>query len=220
MNKEELKELVKRYFKLTEETITPDTTVEEANEKFANAKLIDGTEVTNMVDAEFEVGQVLHVITEEGEHVIAPSGEHELESGIVVTVNGEGVITGIKRPDEEGQGSLAEEDLPVASVDSVEMEEVEVEIGEVPSLEEAIVSAISEIVAPEIEAMKLKLAEIEEAMKEHMSKPAQAPTLESKFNKIQDIKKADSKGLPSFDTKKAQMDLILKAKTTKLSKNA
>ena len=221
MNKEELKELVKRYFKLTEETITPDTTVEEAKQ-FASAKLIDGTEVTNMVDAEFEVGQVLHVITEEGEHVIAPSGEHQLESGILVTVDGSGVITGIKRPGDEGEGSLAEEeissDLPV---DSVDMAEVEVEIGEEgKSLEEAIISAISEIVAPEIEAMKEKMAEIEEAMKEHMSKPAQAPTLESKFNKIQDIKKAVKEGLPSFDMKKAQMELVLKAKQKQLSKNA
>jgi hypothetical protein len=38
--------------------------------------------------------------------VVAPEGEHTTESGIVLTVDSESVITGVKYPDEEGEGSL------------------------------------------------------------------------------------------------------------------
>ena len=172
MNKTELKELVKTYFNLTENTTTE--TIEKAT--FATAKLIDGTEVTNMKDSEFEVGDELHVITADGEHVIAPSGEHELESGIVVTVDEAGAITGIKRPDEEGEGSLEAEAHPASEEMAAEVETseektmleeeiIEEEIMEDQDIRETIIEAIAEVVAPEIEAMKKKMAEIEEGMK-------------------------------------------------------
>lgn len=227
MNKEELKELVKKYFSLTEMNKTETETQEfTEQQEFATAELIDGTKVTNMQDSEFEVGNVLHVITETGEHVVAPSGEHELKSGIVVTVDGEGLITGIKRPGEEGEGSLEaaeestdefateEEAAPEASEEKTELaehDEMEPEALEDEGIKEAIVSAIAEVVAPELEMLKTKMAEIEEKMKEYYSEtPASVPTSESRFSTIQRIKNNESKSTP-FDLRKTQMEMALKA---------
>jgi len=191
MNKEELKDIVKKYFNLAEmnEQTLVDT---EVKENFTEATLADGTKITNMVDADFEVGQELHVITEEGEHVLAPSGEHTTESGIVITVDGEGKITGVKHPDAEGEGSLEEEATPVSeemSTENVEMaehpeDEVVVEAMEDMDIKEAIVEAIAEVVAPELEILKKKMAEMEEYMKKvYAEEPAAKPSSESKFSK-------------------------------------
>lgn len=78
-------------------------------EQFVTATLEDGTRITNESSDDFEVGQTLYVITEEGETVNAPEGEHVTESGIQIVVNSEGTITGVRKPDEEGEGSLEAE---------------------------------------------------------------------------------------------------------------
>ena len=216
MNKEELKDIVKKYFNLAEmnEQTLVDT---EVKETFTEATLADGTKITNMVDADFEVGQELHVITEEGEHVLAPSGEHTTESGIVITVDGEGKITGVKHPDAEGEGSLEEEATPVSeemSTEKVEMAEhpedevVEEAMEEGMDVKEAIVEAIAEVVAPELEMLKKKMAEMEEYMKKvYAEQPAAKPSSESKFSKSgSDPLKALDK---TFNRNKARYEQIL-----------
>lgn len=219
MQKEELKSLVQKYFNLVE---AKETT----KETFVEAELIDDTKITNMVDADFEVGQVLHVITEEGEHVLAPSGEHVTKSGIILTVDGEGIITGVKHPEGEGEGSLeAAEEVEMSEETVVEesKEEMAEEIVEETTMEEdgikeAIVEAIAEVVAPELEAMKQKMAEIEEKMKDYMSAtPSAVPTAEAKFAKIKEVKQNGPKGL-SFNAKEAQKEMILKAWKNKTNK--
>jgi hypothetical protein len=109
MTKSELKDLVKGYFNLTDNKEIETKSEDITKEKFASGELIDGTKVNNGSDKEFEVGDSLFVETEAGEVVDAPSGEHELKDGTVVVVDGEGKITGLRKPDETGQGSLAEE---------------------------------------------------------------------------------------------------------------
>lgn len=174
MNKSELKDLVKKYFNLTEINTTEDKQV------FAEATLVDGTKVTNKMEGDFEVGQELHVITAEGEEVAAPAGEHTTESGIVVTVSEEGIITGIHHPGEEGEGSLE------ASEEEMAKEEMEEEIVEAVSSED-LLEAISELVMPEIEAMKAemsscmeRLAKAEEMMAKYEEKMSATPAAESK----------------------------------------
>jgi hypothetical protein len=54
-----------------------------------------------------------------------------------------------------------------------------------------IIEAIAEVVAPEIDAMKKKMAEIEEVMKEHMSKPASETVSEKRFNKANKANKPE-----------------------------
>lgn len=185
MDKKTLKELVKTYFNL--EDIKTEDTTHKTEQKFAVAHLIDGTQVTNDKDSEFAEGDALFVITEDGEKVQAPSGEHELESGIVVTVSEEGVITGIKRPGEEGEGSLEAS----AQTKLAEEEIVEEMEDEESDIKEAIIEAIMEEVAPRMQEMEqkmsecmTKLADYEEKMKEYMAEPAQAPTSEKKFSKV------------------------------------
>ena len=204
MNKEELKSLVKKYFNLTEIDNNPVNKEEVKEESFAVAHLADGTEISNKAPKDFGVGDTLYVITGEGEEVLAPSGEHTTSSGIVLTVDEEGKITGVKRPDEAGEGSLeemsaeevTEQKTEMAEHDEEEvMEEHEVSEEEVAleehDVKEAIVEAIAEVVKPELEALKAKLAEHEtkmaeheEKMKDYMSKESAAPSVsESKFSK-------------------------------------
>lgn len=75
-------------------------------EMMTKAKLTDGTEIETNEGGEFQVGEKLFVITQDGEKVQAPAGEHTTESGITLTVDGEGTITGVKYPDKDGEGSL------------------------------------------------------------------------------------------------------------------
>lgn len=80
--------------------------VETGTEMLTKAKLTDGTEIETDEEGDFQVGQKLYVITEAGEKVSAPEGEHTTESGITLTVDRDGFITGVKYPDESGEGSL------------------------------------------------------------------------------------------------------------------
>jgi len=208
MTKTELKDIVKRYFNLTETEDVTETPVE----SFAEARLIDGTKVKNEKDSAFAVGDDLFVETEDGETVQAPTGEHELESGIVVTVDEEGKITGIKRPGEEGEGSLesSEEEMSETPAEKTELEDDEKKMEE-PS--EEIIEAIAEIVMPEIEAMKEKMAdyetkmkEYEDKMKEYMSEtPASDSKTAARFSK-QSTSIKNSEG-PKYNKRRYEMTL-------------
>ncbi len=220
MDKSQLKELVMHYFNLEEKS-----TATEEKVAMAAAKLIDGTEIHTMGEGGFEVGQVAHVMTEEGEMVTAPSGEHELEDGTVLVIDGEGVITGLKTKDAEGEGSLeAAEETPEAELpamtemaeegveEALEEEEVAVamEESEGQDVREAIIEAIAEVVAPELEAMKTKLAEMEEKMKEHYAAtPASESSLEKKFSKTESKTPYWASSTEKMDFKKMQYDAVL-----------
>ncbi len=239
MDKNELKDLVKSYFNLTEKNIENSENTEEV--KLQSAKLVDGTPITNDKDTDFEVGDEVHVTTEAGEKVLAPSGEHALEDGIVLVIDGEGKITGLHKPGETGQGSLAEE-LPdkgpakilneeeKLSEEKVEAEETEVELNdaieegdELPmseheeedmadhSMKEDIIEAIMEEIAPKIEEMQKKLADHEEKMKEHYSSAASESVTEKAFSKA-GFGSKPSEELFQFNTtdfKKMQYENIL-----------
>lgn len=89
------------------EEVTAEETTEDEVEvevELSEATLVDGTKV--VTDGDFEVGKPLFVITEAGEKVMCPPGEHTTESGIVLVVNAEGVLTGVKQPGETPEGSL------------------------------------------------------------------------------------------------------------------
>ena len=184
MNKSELKDLVKGYFNLEDKNdIKESVSTEEV--KLQSAKLVDGTPITNGEDKDFEVGDHVMVTTEAGDSVLAPSGEHVLEDGITLVIDGEGVITGLHKPDESGQGSLSKEEeasketeveladdminesdaLPMAEHDDEDhMDEHKDE--QMPEIIEAIMAEL----APTIKEMKKKLAEHEEKMAEHEEK--------------------------------------------------
>ena len=94
----------------TEEGVVDEAEVkvedETSTDMMSSAVLTDGTKVETDTAGEFVVGDKLYFITEEGERVQAPEGEHTTESGIVLVTDSEGIITGVKYPDEAGEGSL------------------------------------------------------------------------------------------------------------------
>jgi hypothetical protein len=67
-------------------------------EKFYSTKLIDGTEVTNNLDEDFKIGQVLYVV---GDSTLtpAPAGSHITRENLKVTVDIESVIIAIESGD-------------------------------------------------------------------------------------------------------------------------
>ena len=188
MNKSELKDLVKNYFSLEDKNIETPKSVE----NFQSAKLVDGTPISNKSEDEFEVGQEVYVTTEAGEEVIAPSGEHALDNGDVLVVDGEGKITGLHKPDESGQGSLSKEDEAAEETLAEVKEEKAVELaddainvadalplaehGDEESMDEhgderaEIIEAILEEIGPKIVELQKKLEEHEVTMAEHADK--------------------------------------------------
>lgn len=222
MNKNELKDLVKGYFNLTDKQEDIKESKEITKEAFASGELIDGTKVNNGSDKDLEVGDSLFVETEAGETVDAPSGEHELKDGTVVVVDGEGKITGLHKDGETGQGSLAEElpDSGPAKILNEEeklsevKEEVELaenaidESGDLPmsehgdeedmeehGIKEEIIEAIMGEIAPMMDEMKKKLEEHEEKMKEHYSSAASESVTEKAFSKAGFGSKPEGEGL-------------------------
>lgn len=156
-----------------------DVVVEEG---MAEATLADGTKITNKMEGEFEVGQVLYVITEDGSEQIAPQGEHSTSSGITLVVSAEdGVITGIKRPDEEGEGSLENRD-------NTEMEKV---VEELMKVMEKMGETINELKGEQ------------EKMRADFSKIAEAPAGE----KVRDKKHGFNADLKTFDKAQAIYNL-------------
>jgi len=82
------------------------TDIEIETEVMSKATLADGTKIETDEEGDFQVGQKLFVVTEGGDKTAAPEGMHTTDSGIAVTVDAAGIITGVKYPDESGEGSL------------------------------------------------------------------------------------------------------------------
>jgi len=93
-----------------------ETEIEVDTEVMSKATLTDGTTIETDEEGDFAVGQKLFVIDSEGNKVQAPEGEHTTESGITLVVDAEGFITGVKYPDESGEGSLEEMKQDMASM--------------------------------------------------------------------------------------------------------
>jgi len=89
--------------------------------KLAEARLMDGTTVTNNLDADLELGQTLYVVDTDGTLVLAPAAqEHQLEDGTIVVLDEASIIVEIR-------AAGAEE---VEETEEPSTEEVEVEASE------------------------------------------------------------------------------------------
>jgi len=86
--------------------------------KLASMKLVDGT----VIEAEmFEAGQMVSVMSPEGEAFPLPVGEYELEDGKLLVVQEEGVIFEIKElPAEEKEVEQPTEEMPVEASEETE----------------------------------------------------------------------------------------------------
>ena len=156
----------------TKEEESSETEVEteienESTDMMSSSVLADGTKIETDTEGEFKVGDQLYFITESGEKVKAPAGEHTTESGIVIVTDGEGIITGVKYPDSEGTGSL--EDY------KKEMDKMK--------------EAMSEMVGllSELNKFKTDFESIKADFEEFKKQPDRVPVVEKKFSTQENI---------------------------------
>jgi hypothetical protein len=88
---------------------------------FIDAKLMDGTIVRY---ESLEVGMPLFVIDEAGNELPAPDGEHTLEDGTMVTVEG-GILIEVASKEEEAPEEEMPIEQPMATVETVSKEDFE-----------------------------------------------------------------------------------------------
>ena len=130
----------------------------ETEEKFEDAKLVDGTIVRYEV---LEIGAALSVVGEDGEIVAAPDGEHELESGVVVRTEG-GLIVEILEPEpveEEAGDEEKEEEMSADETEETTEETTEEVVAEFDA--EAFKLDIMDSVATLIQSEVAKFAKTE-----------------------------------------------------------
>ena len=161
--------------------LAADAVVTEA--KFADATLVDGTEV--YTDGELIVGAILLIKTEEGEESpFAPSGIHETTDGLLIGVGENGEIMEITEAAEEAATEEVTEEV---------MEEVVVEapVSEeaIPATEE-LLSGIAEMIAPfteEIAALTEEVVELKAKFSKLADEPAAKP-IRNSFSENKAIK--------------------------------
>lgn len=169
---------------------------------FADAKLTDGT----IVSAEaFEPGQDLFIINEAGERLVAPDGEHTLEDGTKVLVEGGKIKELVKKEMEDGVEEEVEikEDL---------QEEVEEEVKEdqlliLKNLVDELMGKVNKI-EEEMGKMKNSSDEVNERVVNTFTE------IEDKFSKIPAAEKILI--TPTFDVK-VESDSIAKMRALKNS---
>lgn len=107
-------------------------------------KLVDGVTVLE-ADA-FEMDNEVFVVTEDEQKIPLPMGEYELENGMILVVEVEGIIKEVKEVSEE-------EEMPEAPEAEVEVE-VEASEPSAPTAKKTIESIVKETFFSEIEALK------------------------------------------------------------------
>jgi hypothetical protein len=114
-------------------------------------KLMDG--VTILEADAFEMDNEVFIITEDEQKIPLPVGEYELESGMILVVEVEGIIKEVKE-------MVVEEVAPEVEAPEAEVE-VEVEAEAVaPSAKKTIESIVKETFFSEIEALKTENIEL------------------------------------------------------------
>jgi len=178
MTSNELKELVKQHFSLTEattEAVVKETFGEIMDENKAFTILFPGDRI--------EVGDEVRVRTADGQELTAPDGEHRLEDGAMIKVEDGKVVEYTSEAEiEEREGEeLAidgevEQPAEIEGVDVEKMadetEEEEAMEDEMPEGVEAVVEAIVSAVKDEMEAMKAEMAELKAKMEAYEDSPA------------------------------------------------
>ena len=142
--------------------------------KLEIVKLMDGT----AVEVErFEVGYPAFIVAEDGSKTPAPTGDHTISDGTVITIDENGLISEISTAEEEVEatedvvevsGAKAFEDMPVEEAGvSVALAE---EIATIREACKALFAAIEEV-AKEVATVKEEMG----AMKGKMEKFSKAP---------------------------------------------
>lgn len=147
-------------------------TVTVVENKFAEAELVDGTQV--YTEGELQDGAILFVRAGEGasEDPFAPAGKHETTDGKLITVGENGEISKIEDMGAEVEAS--EEDK-----EEVKMEEEEIEIEEKKEFDvEGMLEGIATMLEPytdEIKELKKELSLLQERFNVVADEPATKP---------------------------------------------
>ena len=181
MTASELKDLVKKYFNLTETVATPAEGIE-VKEAFAEIKTADGS-VTLEYEGELGVGTVLSIRDEEGNMIPAPAGEHLLEDGTRVVLDENGAITEFLTPTEAPAESMEEEVMPAEEAPAM-TEEV------VGAIVEAVVSAVQD----EMKKYGERMSAVETRLEKFSAAPAAQKTMPKKNNPL--VKKQEEIAAP------------------------
>ena len=227
MNNEELRELVKKHFNLTEPKaeVKEEMSEEVASEQiFGEISTADGELTLTYEGEELSIGLPIFVKTEDG-NVPAPDGEHALEGGVIIKTEGGSIVEITEEEteviaEEEEVVATEEEKMSEETTESEETEENFEEHEDEMEEKEEIVEAIAEIVIPIIEEMKKEIEEMKSKFSETESKVqefALAPAAERTKAEIRNRNhsKVDNSYNPINDDKKKQFERLLKIRNKK-----
>lgn len=131
--------------------------------KMAEAILEDG--VTKVEAESFEIGSKIFVVSESGERGPAPEGEHTLQDGTKVVVDGNGVIAEVKLPEPATEEvEMAEEEV-VKTEDEIKEEYYKKFQEDVAGIVE---SKIGEILEEKMKSYKMEISDIVEEIVKDM----------------------------------------------------
>lgn len=157
--------------------LSSEEVVEKVEAKFAEAELVDGTQV--YTEGELQDGAILFVRAGEGasEDPFAPAGVHETTDGKLITVGENGEISSIEDKAEDVEA--AEEEVKIEEEIKMEEEEdIKVEVKEKDFDMDELIGAIAEIIKPQgevIEELKKELSSLKERFNVVAGEPAAEP---------------------------------------------
>ena len=182
MQASELKDLVKKYFNLTEAPESVEgIVIKKDKEAFAEIKTADGS-VTLMYEGELGVGTVLSIHDAEGNVIPAPAGEHLLENGERVVLDENGAVTEFLTPTEAPAETMEEEMMPEEEAPMTE------------DLMPALIEAVVEAVQDEMKKYGERMSAVESKLETFSAAPAATKTLPKKNNPL--VKKQEEIAAP------------------------
>ena len=167
--------------------LSSEEVVEKVEAKFAEAELVDGTQV--YTEGELQDGAILFVRAGEGasEDPFAPAGVHETTDGKLITVGENGEITSIEDKAEEAPVEAEEEVKIDEEIKMEEEEDIKVEVKEKDFDMDELIGAIAEIIKPQGEVIEELKKEVE-TLKERFNKVAGEPAAEPVRNTFSENK--------------------------------
>lgn len=144
--------------------------VETTEEKFATTELQDGTRVTNDKEGDFELGDKLYVVAEDGTLTPAPAGEHTLKDGYVVVLDEESTLIEIRVPESEDVADVVEEETPATEEEMAEEKtelNFEEELGKIKSS----IEEMLKLMASQNEEFNTQIDEVKKEVEAFKSAP-------------------------------------------------
>jgi hypothetical protein len=169
--------------------LSSEEVVEKVEAKFAEAELVDGTQV--YTEGELQDGAILFVRAGEGasEDPFAPAGVHETTDGKLITVGENGEITSIEDKAEEApvEADAHYDEKKEEEIKMEEEEDIKVEVKEKDFDMDELIGAIAEIIKPQGEVIEELKKEVE-TLKERFNKVAGEPAAEPVRNTFSENK--------------------------------